>query len=99
MLHCAGEAGGPQAGRGRRAVAMEAGRRLCKGCRPPCKYLAGCSARHQTHLACLCSLPVPARQVLEVVAGHRGITDREQLAEQLYANAERMFFHPQISAE
>lgn len=38
-------------------------------------------------------------QVLEVVAGHRGITDREQLAEQLYANAERMFFHPQISAE
>lgn len=38
-------------------------------------------------------------QVLEVVAGHRGIDDRVQLAEQLYANAERMFFRPQPSAE
>ncbi|PRW59015.1 deoxyribonuclease TATDN1 [Chlorella sorokiniana] len=31
-------------------------------------------------------------QVLEVVAGHRGIADRQQLAEQVYGNTLRLFF-------
>lgn len=31
-------------------------------------------------------------KVLEVVAGSRGIADREGLAETLHANADRMFF-------
>ncbi len=44
------------------------------------------------------SLAALARQVLEVVAGHRGITHREQLAEQLYANAENMFFGQRTTA-
>jgi hypothetical protein len=31
-------------------------------------------------------------QVLEVIAGHRGIEDREQLAQQVFDNSSRMFF-------
>lgn len=44
------------------------------------------------------ALPLRAAQVLEVVAGHRGIQDRPALAEQLYGNAERMFFSRQQQA-
>jgi TatD DNase family protein len=36
--------------------------------------------------------PCCIAQVLEVVAGHRGLQDRQQLAAQVYDNARRMFF-------
>lgn len=38
---------------------------------------------------CVCTHPA---QVLEVVAGHRGIEDRQQLAAQVYSNTLRLFF-------
>lgn len=72
--------------------AMHAGYRACtwKGCPAPhCLFPTVASVR---------SLAALARQVLEVVAGHRGITHREQLAEQLFFNAEHMFFGQRTTA-
>ena len=36
--------------------------------------------------------PVSCSQVLEVVSGRRGVSDREQLADTIYQNTARMFF-------
>lgn len=42
--------------------------------------------------------PCCIAQVLEVVAGHRGIQDQEQLAQQVYDNARRMLFGAEAAA-
>lgn len=47
---------------------------------------------HQCQLHFTCCAFLHSAQVLEVVAGHRGIEDQQQLAAQVYSNTLRLFF-------